>query len=96
LYSADFYPKSPQVSIKFLLDSLLNSLTSIESFKNDALINNLIPTETVTAVSTETNNNVADKNPIIVKQMESLMKEAYFQNKDWPFFPGEENNLKTK
>ncbi|HEY8687664.1 MAG TPA: sulfatase-like hydrolase/transferase, partial [Chitinophagaceae bacterium] len=41
-------------------------------------------------------NNVADKNPVIVKQMEALMKDAYVQNKDWPLFPGEENNLKTK
>ncbi len=41
-------------------------------------------------------NNVAEKNLAIVKQMEALMKEAYVQNKDWPLFPGEENNLKTK
>ncbi len=34
-------------------------------------------------------NNVADKNPSIVKQMERIMKEAYIPNKDWPLFPGE-------
>ena len=41
-------------------------------------------------------NNVAAKNPDVVKQMEEIMKEAYVPNKDWPLFPGEENKLKIK
>ena len=36
-------------------------------------------------------NNIADKNPAIVKQMEKIMNEAYVQNKDWPLFLGEGN-----
>jgi arylsulfatase A len=34
-------------------------------------------------------NNIADKNPAIVKQMEEIMKEAYIPNKDWPLLFGE-------
>lgn len=73
LYAADFYPKSPQISIKSMLDSLLNSLTSAESFNNDAIINNLIPTETV--VATETISSVVDnknKKEIPISTIENL------------------------
>ncbi len=34
-------------------------------------------------------NNVAAKNPDVVKQMEKIFKDAYVPNKDWPLFPGE-------
>jgi Arylsulfatase A and related enzymes len=36
-------------------------------------------------------NNIADKNPAIVKQMEEIMKQAYVPNKNWPLLFGEAN-----
>lgn len=33
--------------------------------------------------------NVAAQNPLIVKQIETIMKAAYVPNKDWPLFPTE-------
>jgi arylsulfatase A-like enzyme len=33
--------------------------------------------------------NVADKNPVIVKKIKELMKEAHVPNPDWPLLPEE-------
>ena len=36
-------------------------------------------------------NNVADKHPDLVKKLDSIMKKAHVQNKDWPFLVSEQN-----
>lgn len=41
-------------------------------------------------------NNVADKNPAIVKQMEEIIKEAYVPNKNWTLLAGEANRSALK
>jgi hypothetical protein len=40
LYSPGFENKKNQISVKTILDSLLNTATSAEAFKNDAVVNN--------------------------------------------------------
>lgn len=41
LYTADFESKKSQISVKSILDSLLNNVSSVETFKNDANVNNI-------------------------------------------------------
>ena len=40
VYTPGFENKKNQISVKTILDSLLNSATSVEAFKNDAVLNN--------------------------------------------------------
>jgi hypothetical protein len=49
LYTADFESKKSQVSVKSILDSLLNNVTSPETFKND--VNNTNSTDTHVAAT---------------------------------------------
>jgi hypothetical protein len=57
VYSPGFENKKNQISVKTILDSLLNISTSAEAFKNDAVINDIvdanISTPTKTTVPTE-------------------------------------------
>jgi hypothetical protein len=51
LYSPGFESKKTQISVKTILDSLLNTATSVDAFKNDAVINNVAtPTETTAVI----------------------------------------------
>ncbi len=42
VYTPGFENKKNQISVKTILDSLLNSATSVEAFKNDANLNNIV------------------------------------------------------
>jgi hypothetical protein len=53
VYSAGFENKKNQISVKTILDSLLNNVTSAEAFKNDAALNNVADANI--AVPTKTN-----------------------------------------
>jgi Tol biopolymer transport system component len=48
VYSAGFENKKNQISVKSFLDSLLNTATNAEAFKNDAVINNVVDANTKT------------------------------------------------
>jgi Tol biopolymer transport system component len=48
VYSAGFENKKNQISVKSILDSLLNTATNAEAFKNDAVINNVVDANTKT------------------------------------------------
>ena len=60
MYSPGFENKKNQISVKIILDSLINTATSVDAFKNDAVINNVVdankstPTATPTASATPT------------------------------------------
>lgn len=56
LYSPGFESKKTQISVKTILDSLINTATNAETFKNDAVVNNIVdatkstPTKTTATV----------------------------------------------
>lgn len=54
LYTAEFENKKNQVSVKSILDSLMNTTASADNFKNDAKVNNV----------TDANTNVTPTEPI--------------------------------
>lgn len=54
LYTAEFENKKNQVSVKSILDSLMNTTASVDNFKNDAKVNNV----------TDANTNVTPTEPI--------------------------------
>lgn len=62
VYSPGFENKKNQISVKTILDSLLNTATSVDAFKNDAVVNNVVetntstPTKTTATQPTKTNN----------------------------------------
>ena len=60
VYSAGFENKKNQISVKTILDSLLNTATNAEAFKNDAGINNIVDASTSTPTKTTT----ATKDPV--------------------------------
>jgi hypothetical protein len=53
VYSAGFENKKNQISVKTILDSLLNTATSVDAFKNDAALNPVV-TETTTVTKDTT------------------------------------------
>ncbi len=61
VYSPGFENKKNQISVKTILDSLLNTATNVETFKNDA--NLATVTETLTATPTKTTSAVTE--PVI-------------------------------
>jgi hypothetical protein len=64
-----------------------------KAVKNGVTQNKNAPIELYNIVNDPSEkNNVADKNPEIVKQMQKLFSEAYIPNSDWPLFPGETLN----
>lgn len=67
LYSPEFEPKRNQISVKTILDSLLSSVTSVDAFKNDAVVKTTLeahdsasknsdPSKSSDTESTKTNN----------------------------------------
>lgn len=53
VYSPGFENKKNQISVKTILDSLLNTATSVDAFKNDAALNNAVDVVTKTPTKTE-------------------------------------------
>ena len=53
VYSAGFENKKNQISVKTILDSLLNTATSVDAFKNDANLNNAVDAVTKAPIKTE-------------------------------------------
>lgn len=61
--------------------------------KNNVTLNRNAPIELYDLrIDPSENNNVADKNPHIIKQLEDLLKAAYVPDKNWPLFAGETAN----
>ena len=62
VYSPGFENKKNQISVKTILDSLLNTATSVDAFKNDAVVKNVVeantstPTKTTATQPSKTNN----------------------------------------
>jgi hypothetical protein len=54
MYSPGFENKKNQISVKIILDSLINTATSVDAFKNDVVINNLVDANTSTPITTTT------------------------------------------
>lgn len=66
VYSAGFENKKNQISVKTILDSLLNSATNAEAFKNDADLDNIVAanTETTATAPADATPTVAVSEPI--------------------------------
>lgn len=72
LYSPDFEPKRNHISVKTILDSLLSTVTSVDAFKNDAVVKaaleaydasakNTDPSKSAATESTKSNNSESGK-----------------------------------
>ncbi|MBL7934200.1 MAG: PD40 domain-containing protein [Bacteroidia bacterium] len=72
LYSPDFEPKRNHISVKTILDSLLSTVTSVDAFKNDAVVKaaleaydasakNTDPSKSAVTESTKSNNSESGK-----------------------------------
>lgn len=72
MYSPGFENKKNQISVKIILDSLLNTATSFDAFKNDAVINNLVDANKSTPTATPTPTAAATATPTSVEPVKPI------------------------